>query len=79
MSLSGWSQLHDPNVPVFHAPIIAGAILYAGAFAFATFYNYKATKSAMLAFSTSILQQLAVVGLIFLFFRWHANEVNRSR
>jgi hypothetical protein len=79
MSLSGWSQLHDSNVPVFHAPIIAGAILYAGAFAFAVFYNYKATKSAMLAFSTSILQQLAVVGVIFLFFRWHGNEVNRSR
>jgi hypothetical protein len=79
MSLSGWSQLHDPNVPPFHAPIIAGAILYAGAFAFAIFYNYAVTKSAMLALSTSILQQLAVVGVIFLFFRWHANEVNRSR
>jgi hypothetical protein len=79
MSLSGWSQLHDPNVPPFHAPIIAGAILYAGAFAFAIFYNYAVTKSAMLALSTSILQQLAVVGVVFLFFRWHANEVNRSR
>ena len=56
MSLSGWSRLHDPNVPVFQAPIVAGAILYAGALAFATFYNYNATRSAMLAFSTSILQ-----------------------
>jgi hypothetical protein len=79
MCISGWSQLHDPNVPMFHAPIIAGAILYASAFAFATFYNYNATKSVMLAFSTSILQQLAVVGVIFLFFRWHGNEVNRHR
>jgi hypothetical protein len=79
MSVSGWSQLHDPNVPVFQAPIVAGAVLYAGAFAFAIFYNYNATKSAVLAFSTSVLQQLAVVGVIFLFFRWHANEVNRSR
>jgi hypothetical protein len=79
MSLSGWSQLHDPNVPMFHAPIIAGAILYASAFAFAIFYNYNATKSVMLAFSTSILQQLAVVGVICLFFRWHGNEVNRRR
>jgi hypothetical protein len=79
MSLSGWSQPHDPTVPIFHAPIIAGAILYAGAFAFAIFYNYNATRSAMLAFSTSVLQQLAVVGVIFLFFRWHANEVNRGR
>jgi hypothetical protein len=79
MSLSGWSQLHDPNVPMFHAPIVAGAILYAGALAFATFCNYNATRSAMLALSTSILQQLAVVGVIFLFFRWHGNEVNRRR
>jgi hypothetical protein len=79
MCLSGWSQSHDPNAPMFHAPIIAGAILYAGALAFAIFYNYNATKSAMLALSTSILQQLAVVGVIFLFFRWRANEVNRGR
>jgi hypothetical protein len=28
MSLSSLSRLHDPNVPVFHAPIMAGAILY---------------------------------------------------
>jgi hypothetical protein len=44
MSLSVLSQLHDPNAPLFQAPIIAGAILYAGAFAFAIFYNYNATK-----------------------------------
>jgi hypothetical protein len=79
MCLSGWSQLHDSSVPMSHAPIIAGAILYTGAFAFAIFYNYNATKSAILALSTSILQQLAVVGVIFLFFRWHGNEVNRRR
>jgi uncharacterized membrane protein len=79
MSLSGWSQLHDPNVPLFHAPVIAGAVLYAGALAFATFYNYNATKSAMLAISTSILQQLAVLGVIFLFFRWQGDQVNRRQ
>jgi hypothetical protein len=79
MSLGSWSQPHDPKVLPFHAPIIAGAILYACAFAFAIFYNYNATKSAMLALSTSMLQQLAVVGVIFLFFRWHGNEVNRRR
>jgi hypothetical protein len=79
MSLGSWSQLHDPNVPMFHAPTIAGAILYACAFAFAIFYNYNATKSAMLALNTSVLQQLAVAGVIFLFFRWHGNEVNRGR
>jgi hypothetical protein len=79
MSLSSWSQLHDPNVPLFHAPIIAGAILYAGAFAFAIFYNYNATRSAMLAISTSMLQQVAVLGVIFLFFRWQGDEVNRKR
>jgi hypothetical protein len=34
MCLSVWSQLNDPNAPLFHAPIIAGAILYVVAFAY---------------------------------------------
>ena len=76
MSLSSLSPLHAPNVPLFNAPIIAGAILYAVVFAYAIFYNYSATKSAMLAISTSMLQQLAVLGVIFLFLRWRGNEVN---
>jgi hypothetical protein len=79
MSLSVWSQLNDPHAPFFQAPIIAGAILYTVAFAYAIFYNYNATKSATLAISTSMLQQLAVVGVIFLFLRWRGNEVNRGR
>lgn len=79
MSLGVWSQLNDPHAPLFQAPIIAGAILYAVAFAYAIFYNYNATKSAMLAISTSMLQQLAVLGVIFLFLRWRGNEVNRGR
>jgi hypothetical protein len=79
MSLSSWSQLHDPNAPLFHAPIIAGAILYAVAFAYSIFYNYNVTRSAMLAISTGVLQQLAALGVIFLFLRWRGNEVNRSR
>ena len=79
MSLSSWSRLNDPNVPLFHAPIVAGAILYAVAFVFAIFYNYNATRSAMLAISTSLLQQVAVLGVIFLFFRWRGDEVNRGR
>jgi hypothetical protein len=79
MSLSVSSQLHDPNAPLFHAPIIAGALLYAGAFAYALFYNYNATKSAILAISTSMLQQFAVVGVIFLFLRWQGDQVNRCR
>jgi hypothetical protein len=78
MSLSSWSQLHDPNVPVFHAPLIAGAILYLVAFGYVIFYNYNVTKSAMLAVSTGMLQQLAVLGVIFLFLRWRGNEVNRG-
>ena len=79
MCFSSFSQLNDPNVPLFHAPIAAGAILYVVALAFAIFYNYNATRSAMLAFSTSMLQQLAVLGVIFLFFRWQGDEVNRGR
>ena len=79
MSLSVSSQLHDPNAPLFQGPIIAGAILYVVAFAYAIFYNYAVTKSAMLAISTVVLQQVAVLGVIFLFLRWRGNEVNRGR
>ena len=77
MSLSGWSRYNDPYAPPFHAPIIAGMILYAVAFAYSIFHNYNATKSAVLAFSTSMLQQLAVVGVIFLFLRWSVGGAKR--
>jgi hypothetical protein len=33
----------------------------------------------MLAISTSMLQQFAVLGVIFLFLRWQGDEVNRGR
>ena len=79
MSLSTTSQLHDSNAPVFQVPIMAGAALYVAALAFAIVYNFKATKSAILAISTTVLQQLAVLGVIFLFLRWRGNEVNRGR
>jgi hypothetical protein len=78
-SFSSFSGLNDPNAPLFQAPIIAGALLYIGAFAYAILYNYNATKSAMLAISTSMVQQLAVLGAIFLFLRWRGDEVNRGR
>jgi hypothetical protein len=71
------SSLHDANVPLSHGPIVAGAILYTVAFAYAIFYNYNIAKSATLAISTSMLQQLAVLGVVFLFLRWRGNEVNR--
>ncbi|KIU50787.1 MULTISPECIES: hypothetical protein [Bradyrhizobium] len=77
VSFSAWSGLNDPNAPVFQLPIVAGVILYAVAFAYAIFYNYNATRSATLTISTSLLQQLAVLGVIFLFLRWQGDEVNR--
>jgi hypothetical protein len=77
--LSSLSGLHDSNAPLFHGPIVAGAILYVVAFAYAIFYNYNISKSATLAVSTSMMQQLAVLGVIFLFLRWRGNEVNRGR
>jgi hypothetical protein len=77
MSLSTWNQLHNPNVPLFHAPVKAGAILYLVAFGYAIFY-YNVAKSAMLAISTGMLQQLGVLGVTFLFLRWSGNEVNRG-
>jgi hypothetical protein len=79
MSFSSLSNLHDQNAPVFKAPIVAGAVLYAAAFAYATFYNFRATRSAALALSTSMLQQLAVLGVIFLFLRRRGDQVNRGR
>ena len=70
----GWNGASAPP-----APIIAGAILYAVAFVYSIFYNYNATKSAALALSTSMLQQLAVLGMIYLYFRLTDNEENRGR
>jgi hypothetical protein len=66
--------MNGPNAPLFHAPIVAGAILYLVAFGYAIFYNYKVTGSATLAVSTSLLQQLAVLGAIFLFLRWRGRR-----
>jgi hypothetical protein len=79
MSIGSWSQANGPDAPLYHAPIVAGAILYLVAFAYAVYYNYKITGSAVLAVSTSLLQQLAVLGAIFLFLRWRGDEVNRGR
>jgi hypothetical protein len=79
MSQSAWSRLHDPNAPLFAVPITAGLMLYAVALAYAVFYNFRATKSALLAFSTCMLQQLAVLGLIFIWLRWDGDRVNRRR
>jgi hypothetical protein len=44
---------------------------------YAIFYN--ATKSATLAISTSVLQQIAVLGVIFLLLRWQGDRVNRRQ
>jgi len=77
MSLSGWSRLHDPNAPLFEVPLLAGAALYVTAFAFAMFYNVRAARSALLAFSTTMLQQFAVLGLILLFARWTGERAQR--
>jgi hypothetical protein len=33
----------------------------------------------MLGMSTSVLQQVAVLGVIFLFLRWRQEEANRGR
>jgi UDP-N-acetylmuramyl pentapeptide phosphotransferase/UDP-N-acetylglucosamine-1-phosphate transferase len=79
MSQSVWSRLHDPNAPLFMVPMMAGLMLYAVALAYALFYNFRATKSTLLAFSTCMLQQLAVLGLMFIWLRWDGNRVNRGR
>lgn len=78
-SSSTLSRLHDESAPLFELPLLAGAALYAFAFLYAVIRNYAATKSAILALSTAILQQLAVLGAIFLFLRWRGEEINRGR
>jgi hypothetical protein len=79
MSIDSWSQVNGPSASLFHAPIVAGSILYLVAFGYAILYNYKVTRSALLAISTCMLQQLAVLGAIYLFLRWRGEEVNRGR
>jgi hypothetical protein len=37
------------------------------------------TAQVAVAISTCVLQLLAVLGVIFLFFRWRAEEANRGR
>jgi len=76
-SIGSWSALHDPNAAPFYTPIMAGLGLYAVAFTYSIFCNYNATKSMTLALSTSMLQQLAVLGLILLFVRWGSDSRNR--
>ena len=75
--LQVWRQAHDPNAPFDLGIIFAGAILYATALAFAIFHNFRATRSALLAFSTTMLQQFAVLGLILLFARWTGERAQR--
>jgi hypothetical protein len=72
--MSGWGGLHDPNAAPSYTLIAAGLGLYGAAVAYSILYNYNATKSAILAMSTSMLQQLAVLGLILLFLRWSGNS-----
>jgi hypothetical protein len=78
-SFCAWRQLKDPGASIDPVPIMAGAVLYVAALAYALLYNFRATRSAALAFSTSMLKQLAVLGLLFLYFRLEGDRVNRRR
>jgi hypothetical protein len=77
--IMSFSSFHATGAPSFQGPIWAGGILYLVALAYAIFHNYSATRSVTLTISTSMLQQLAVLGVVFIFFRWRGNEVNRGR
>jgi hypothetical protein len=78
MSQCVWRRLHDPNAPLFMAPVMAGLMVYAVSLAYAAFYNFRATKSALLAFSTCMLQLLTVLGLSLIWLRWNGDRVNRG-
>jgi hypothetical protein len=79
MSFSAWAHAGGPNAPFDLGIIMAGAILYIAALAFAIFYNIRATRSVLLALSTSMLQQLAVLGLLFIWLRLEGDRVNRRQ
>ena len=78
-SFSTWSQLNDPNAAPYYMLVWAGLGLYAVVFAYSILYNYGATRSVTLALSTSMLQQLAVLGVLLLFLQFSGNEANRGR
>jgi hypothetical protein len=77
MCTSVLSQLHDPNAELFQVPIMAGAALYVAAFAYSLFYNYRATRSAWLALSTTFLQQFSLLGVLFLILRLERRAMDR--
>jgi hypothetical protein len=77
MCTSVLSRLHDENAELFQVPIMAGAALYVSAFAYSLFYNYRATRSAWLALSTSMLQQFSLLGVLFLILRLERRAMDR--
>jgi hypothetical protein len=78
MSTSAWSTSSNPNDHLIQVPFFGGAVLYLVAFGFCVLSNFGATRSVWLAISTTLLQQLAVLGLIFLFLRRQGDKVNRE-
>lgn len=79
MSISAWSTGPNSSDHLAQVPLFGGAVLYVVAFGFCVFYNFGATRSVWLAISTSLMQQLAVLGLIFLFLRWQGDKGRRER
>jgi hypothetical protein len=77
MCTSVLSRLHDDNAELFQVPIMAGAALYVAAFAYSLFYNYRATRSAWLALSTTFLQQFSLLGVLFLILRLERRAMDR--
>ncbi|UPT96456.1 hypothetical protein J4G48_0046915 [Bradyrhizobium barranii subsp. apii] len=74
---SSLSGLHDQQAPLYQGPLIVAGMLYASALAYAVLYNWRATRSVLLGISTSMLQQLAVLGIFLLIVRWQGNRMNR--
>lgn len=68
-SFSGLSGINDPAAAPFYPLVVAGLLLYVAASGYSLLYNYGVTKSTLLAISTTALQQLAVLGALFLLLR----------
>jgi hypothetical protein len=78
-SMGSWGGLSDPNAAPFYTPIAGGLILYVVVLAYSILYNFGATKSVILALSTALLQQLALLCVILLLLRWSGDRTNSGR
>jgi len=73
------AALHAEGDSVNLVPLLAAAVLYATSIAFAFFYNLGRIGHVGLTLSTVLLQQLAVLGVLYLVWRIFGSAQPRHR